>query len=409
MQNPDDPYEVAQFFVDAFLEDSRTLQLEIVQDYDAAPADKKNEVMPRPTRFITPFVSMIDTLVKNNHAYVGADGVVYYNVASFPDYGKLSGNSVEQLSHGAGGRTAESAAKKHPADFFLWKPDERHIMKWPSPWGTGYPGWHIECSAMATSLLGPSIDIHTGGEDNIFPHHECEIAQSEAATGKKFSNFWMHTRHLMVDGQKMSKSKGNFFTIRDLVAKGYDPLVIRLALINTRYRESMNFSLQGLHEAASALGRLRDLAEKLETTVASIDEAAGESQTAELLPPETKLLDDFAKFMDDDLNIAAALGALHSWEAPLTKQKKLPFPQARSALAALKKIDHLLAVIFPPLRGLDVETTVQIEALMAQRAQARAAKDWPKSDELRKQLTALGVEVKDTSTGSDWRPCLAPA
>ncbi len=408
--NPDDPYEVAQFFVDAFLEDARTLQLEIVQDYDAAPAEKKNEVMPRPTRFIEPFVQMIETLVGNQHAYVGGDGVVYYNVASFPEYGKLSGNSVEQLSHGAGGRTAESAAKKHPADFFLWKPDERHIMKWPSPWGTGYPGWHIECSAMATTLLGPSIDIHTGGEDNIFPHHECEIAQSEAATGKKFSQFWMHTRHLMVDGQKMSKSKGNFFTIRDLVAKGFDPLAIRFALINTRYRESMNFSLQSLHEAADNVASLRDLAEKLQLTVASIDEAAGEmdAQSPPLVPQDAKMLDEFARALDDDLNISAALAALFSWSAPLNKQKKIAFPQARSALAALKKIDHVLAVIFPPLRGLDAETTAQIEVLMTQRAQARAAKDWPKSDELRKQLTALGVEVKDSPTGSDWRPRLSP-
>jgi len=407
--NPDDPYEVAQFFVDAFLADARTLQLEVVQDYDAATADKKSKIMPRPTRFIEPFVRMIETLVANQHAYVGADGVVYYNVASFPDYGKLSGNSIEQLSHGAGGRTAESAAKKHPADFFLWKPDERHIMKWPSPWGAGYPGWHIECSAMATTLLGPSIDIHTGGEDNIFPHHECEIAQSEAATGKKFSQFWMHTRHLMVDGAKMSKSKGNFFTIRDLVGKGYDPLVIRLALINTRYRESMNFSLQGLHEAASALGRLRDLAEKLQLTVASIDEAAGENaQHGELLPGDGKMLGDFAKSMDDDLNIAGALAVLHSWEAPLTKQKKIPYPQARSALTALKKIDHVLAVIFPPLRPLDTETTIKIETLMTQRGQARTGKDWAKSDELRKELTAMGVEVKDSPSGSEWRPRLAP-
>src|SRR5271170_4581257 len=302
VENPDDPFQVAQFFVDAFLDDARALQVEVVQDFDAAPADQKNHIMPRPTKFIPPFIEMIETLIENNHAYVGADGVVYYNVASFPAYGKLSGNSVEQLSHGAGGRTNETAAKKHPADFFLWKPDPRHLMRWPSPWGEGYPGWHIECSSMATTLLGPSIDIHTGGEDNIFPHHECEIAQSEAATGKKFSQFWMHTRHLMVDGAKMSKSKGNFFTIRDLMGHGYDPLAIRFALINTRYRESMNFSLQSLHEAASAVTTLRDLAEKL---VASIDESAGEVDTGKPLETnDQKLLDDFTRAMDDDLNIA---------------------------------------------------------------------------------------------------------
>jgi cysteinyl-tRNA synthetase len=335
---------------------------------------------------------------------------VYYSVNSFPAYGKLSGNSLDKLSHGAGGRTTESAAKRHPADFFLWKPDEKHIMKWPSPWGTGYPGWHIECSAMATSLLGPSIDIHTGGEDNIFPHHECEIAQSEAATGKPFAAFWMHTRHLMVDGEKMSKSKGNFFTIRDLVAKGFDPLAIRLALINTRYRESMDFSLKGLHEAASAATTLRDLAEKLQSTVTAIDEAAGEApRESDLLAPEQQLLADIAEAMDDDLNISGALAHLFTWSAPLTKQKKIPFPQARSALHALKKIDHLLGIIFAPARPLDPDTRAKVDELMHKRAAARAAKDWPTSDALRKELTALNVEVKDTPTGSTVTPRLAPA
>ncbi len=324
--------------------------------------------MPRPTRFIQPFIQMIQTLIANGHAYVGTDGVVYYSVSSFPAYGKLSGNSIEQLSHGAGGRTAEHAAKKHPADFFLWKPDASHLMRWPSPWGEGYPGWHIECSAMATALLGPSIDIHTGGEDNIFPHHECEIAQSEAATGKPFSHFWMHTRHLMVDGTKMSKSKGNFYTIRDLVAKGYDPLVIRFALINTRYRESMDFSLKGLHEAASAVTTLRDLAEKLQMAVAAVDEAAGENDAGHALEAaDQKMLQDFTRAMDEDLNISGALAAVFLWATPLNKQKKIPFPQARSSLKALKKIDHVLAVIFPSLRPLDVETMGQIEALLTLR------------------------------------------
>ncbi len=421
VENPDDPTQVAQFFVDAFLEDARVLQVEVVQDYDAAPDTSafslhpsalrpKDALMPRPTQMIPQFIQMIDTLLKNGHAYIGTDGVVYYSVASFPAYGKLSGNSIQQLEHGAGGRTTLNAAKRHPADFFLWKPDAHHLMRWPSPWGEGYPGWHIECSAMATTLLGPSIDIHTGGEDNIFPHHECEIAQSEAATGKPFSHFWMHTRHLLVNGQKMSKSKGNFYTIRDLVSReggGFDPLAIRFALINTRYRESMNFSIQGLYEAASAVTTLRDLAEKLQLTVASIDEAAGENADT-LLPPETKLLADFTQAMDDDLNIAGALGTLFTWTAPLHKQKKIPYPQARSALLALKKIDHILAVIFPPLRSLDPETLTKVESLLQQRTAARTAKDWPQSDQLRKQLTELGVEPKDTPTGTTWHVRLAP-
>ncbi len=401
VENPDDPYQVAQFFVDQFLADARALQVEIVLDRDAASDDNKSRLMPRPTQFIPPFIAMIQTLINNHHAYIGSDGVVYYSVASFPNYGRLSGNSVEQLSHGKGGRTEKSAAKRHPADFFLWKPDPHHIMKWPSPWGEGYPGWHIECSAMATTLLGPSIDLHTGGEDNIFPHHECEIAQSEAATGKPFAQFWMHTRHLMVDGEKMSKSKGNFYTIQDLVAKGYDPLVIRFSLINARYRETLNFTLQGLHEAASALTTLRDLAEKLQP-------AGNSPQDSPLNAQDSAMLADFTRSMDDDLNIAGALGTLFTWAAPLSKQKKITPDQAPSALAALKKIDTLLAVIFPPLRPLDLQITAQIDSVLAQRYAARTAKDWPKSDQLRQQLTTLGIEIKDTPTGTTWRAPASP-
>jgi len=409
VENPDDPYQVAQFFVDAFLADARALQLAIVQDYDHAPTESsdlrtQDSIMPRPTRFIGPFIDMIQTLLKNNHAYIGSDGVVYYSVGSFPNYGRLSGNTVAQLDHGAGGRTAQSAAKKHPADFFLWKPDPRHIMRWPSPWGEGYPGWHIECSAMATTLLGPSIDIHTGGEDNIFPHHECEIAQSEAATGKPFAHVWLHTRHLMVDGEKMSKSKGNFFTIRDLVAKGYDPLAIRYALIATRYRESMNFTIQGLKDAAGAVTTLRDLAEKLQ--IASSPPAVPSPATLETA--DQKMLDAFCQALADDLNISGALAALFTWATPLHKQKKIAPPQAASALAALRKIDHVLAVIFPPLRPLDLEMATKVEALVARRNAARAAKDWALSDALRTEATALGVEIKDGPTGTIWRTRLAP-
>ncbi len=407
VDNPDDPYQVAQFFVDRFLEDSRALGMAVVADFDAAPIDLKQQIMPRPTQRIPEFIKMIETLIAKNHAYVGADGVVYYDVHSFANYGKLSGNSIEQLSHGAGGRTNEQAAKRHPADFFLWKPDKTHVMRWPSPWGEGYPGWHIECSAMATNILGPSIDIHTGGEDNIFPHHECEIAQSEGATDKPFAQVWMHNRHLMVDGTKMSKSKGNFFTIRDLIAKGYDPLVIRYALINTRYSESMNFTLQGLQDAASSINTLRDLGEKLLSTVAAVDEAAGDGATV-LNQQDAALIAEFSRAMDENLNMAGALAEVFKWATPLHKQKKIAFPAAQSALLALRKIDHVLGVVFAPLRPLEAQKTAEIEALMNLRSQARTNKDWAKSDEIRKQISTLGAEVKDTPTGSTWRPRLAP-
>jgi len=214
----------------------------------------------------------------------------------------------------------------------------------------------------------------------------------------------------MVNGEKMSKSKGNFYTIRDLVQKGYDPLAVRLALINTRYRESMDFSLKGLHEAASAVTTLRDLAEKLQTTVASIDEAAGEGETEKpLTPGDQKMLDEFNRSMDDDLNISGGLAAVFTWATPLNKLKRLDYPAARSALLALKKIDHVLAVVFPPLRPLDIETTAKVEILLTQRTHARTNKDWAKSDDLRNKLTALGVEIKDTPNGTTWRPRLAPA
>ncbi len=398
VENPDNPYQVAQFFIDAFLEDARALQLAVVQDYDAAPPERRPDIMPRPTQRIDQFIAMIQQLIAKGHAYVGADGVVYYDVHSFPTYGKLSGNSLAQLSHGAGGRTNDQAAKKHPADFFLWKPDQTHLMRWPSPWGDGYPGWHIECSSMATSILGPTIDLHTGGEDNIFPHHECEIAQAEGATGQPFARFWLHARHLMVGGQKMSKSKGTFFTIRDLAAKGYDPLVIRLALINARYRETMDFSLQGLHEAGSALATLRDLGEGLLAAAPAADTSA--AAPASLDPSDQKMLDEFTAALDDDLNIAAALGAVFTWATPLHKQKKIAPPQAQSALTALRRVDHVLGVVFAPLQPLDADKTAQVESLMQQRAAARLAKDWPKSDELRKQLADLGVEVRDAAAGS---------
>jgi cysteinyl-tRNA synthetase len=408
VENPDDPHQVAQFFVDAFLADARTLQLRVVQDFDAAAPAARRNIMPRPTEYIPDFVTMIGTLIEKGFAYVGTDGVVYYDVHQFPKYGELSGNSIAQLAHGAGGRTNEGAAKRHPADFFLWKPDTRHLMRWPSPWGEGYPGWHIECSSMATTLLGPSIDLHTGGEDNIFPHHECEIAQSEAATGKQFSHFWLHTRHLMVGGEKMSKSKGNFYTIRDLVRDGFDPIVIRYALLSTRYRESMNFTIGGLHESASAVTSLRDLAEKL----AAAALGGGDAATLDAAVPDAasqKMLDEFTSAMDDDLNMSGALGALFTWAAPLNKQKKIDAAIAAGSLAALRKVDHVLGVIFAPARPLDEQTTEKVEFLINERLQARSAKDWSRSDAIRNDLAALNVDVKDTATGSTWRPRLAPA
>ena len=419
VENPNDPFAVADFFADAFLADARLLGLRVVADYDtAASADAKERIIPRPTRHIGEFIEMIQTLIARGHAYVGADGVVYYDIHSFPAYGKLSGNALEQLSHGAGGRTNEQAAKRHPADFFLWKPDAHHIMRWPSPWGEGYPGWHIECSVMSIRALGQSFDLHTGGEDNIHPHHECEIAQSEGATGKPFVKYWMHTRHLMVNGEKMSKSKGNFFTIRDLTTRGFDPVVIRWGLITTRYREPLNFTLQGLHEAAGAITTLRDLADKLHGAVSTVDEAAGDGDFATpggtavaahepvLESDDTRMLAEFNAAMDDDLNVSGALAVIFTWANPLHKQKTFSYNQARAALYCLKQVDHVLGVIFTPLQPLPPAKLARVTELIQQRDAARREKNFAASDAIRGELSAMGIDVKDTPTGSIWHPRL---
>ncbi len=408
VDNPDDPFQVADYYAREFLIDARAMRLGILKRYDAAAETDRDRIMPRPTRHIGEFIKMTQTLIAKGHAYVGADGVVYYDIGSFPSYGRLSGNSVDRLSHGAGGRTAEHAAKRHPADFFLWKPDPHHIMRWPSPWGEGYPGWHIECSSMAMEILGPELDIHTGGEDNIFPHHECEIAQSEGCTGRPFARFWMHTRHLMVDGEKMSKSKGNFYTIRDLVGKGFDPLAIRFALLSTRYRESMNFSLGALHDAAAAVESLRDLAERALRAAGSSVAAPGSAVPA-MHEPEQNVLRDFIIELADDLNMAGALGRLFAWSAEVGKVKNIPADRAGSILSLLKKVDGVLDVIFAPLHPLAADTVTKIDALMEERAIARRNRDFARSDQLRDEIQRLGAQVQDSQTGSTWRRRLAPA
>ncbi|MBM4112680.1 MAG: cysteine--tRNA ligase, partial [Phycisphaerae bacterium] len=227
--DPRDPVAIADFYAGRFVEDAKRLGLKVAFEADSDPS-----LMPRPTRLIPQMISLVERLIERGFAYVASDGVVYFDVRRFPDYGKLSGNTLDALREGAGERVsaANQAVKRHPADFMLWKPDPAHLMKWPSPWGEGYPGWHLECSVMAAALLGEEIDLHSGGEDNIFPHHECEIAQSRCAFGTpSFARTWFHTRHLFVESQKMSKSRGNFFTARDIFAKGATPAALRLELV----------------------------------------------------------------------------------------------------------------------------------------------------------------------------------
>ncbi len=388
VQNPDDPYQIAEYYGKAFLEDAKLLGVKVASEPDN---------ILRATENIDVMQEMITQLLRNGHAYVGPDRVVYYSVESFPAYGKLSGNTLDRLMTGAGGRISDEnqANKKHPADFMLWKPDHSHIMKWKSPWGMGYPGWHIECSCMARKRLGRDvIDIHTGGEDLIFPHHECEIAQTCGATGKDtFSKFWMHTRFLMVEGEKMSKSKGNFWTVRDVLegrATGTQvhPAVLRLELIKSHYRANMNFTKKGLLDSAGAVKRLTEMRTRLEAA------CGGQADNVGLDYP---ILKEFAEALADDLNISGALGAILPWAASTPSD-----PAA--ALGALNKINDVLAVAplgsDAPISAAASSEQTAIEDLCRQLDDARKRKDFAAADGLRVEIQNRGYVVKTSPNGT---------
>jgi cysteinyl-tRNA synthetase len=371
-----DPWALARYYEDAFFEDMTALGIQKAHHH------------PRATEHIPGMIKMISTLIEKDFAYV-VNGNVYFSVEKFPKYGTLSGNFIDNLKPGA--RIEINPEKRHPADFALWKHDPKHLMKWPSPWGEGFPGWHIECSVMGMQYLGDAFDIHTGGEDNIFPHHECELAQSEAATGKRHVMFWIHARHLMVDGHKMSKSLGNFYTIRDLLAKGYDPAAIRYSLISSHYRQNMNFTLSGLDAAKSAIMRLREFKERLENS-ASTDH-----------PDAERLLNDaaaaFTAAMDDDLNVSSALAAVFDMVAAMNRIE-ISRKQADEVLAFLKKIDRVLGVIeFGGTAALSSEE----ELLIKQRENARKSKNWAEADRIRKILDERGIILKDGPQGTTWK------
>ena len=294
------------------------------------------------------------------------------------------------------------AVKRSPADFMLWKPDESHLMRWPSPWGEGYPGWHLECSVMARALLGDEIDVHSGGEDNIFPHHECEIAQSRGTTGcGAFAKYWFHTRHLMVDGAKMSKSSGTFYTIRDLLEKGASPAAIRLELTRTHYRINSNFTMQGLRDAQRQIDRWVRVESYLIThaDVQLVSDGPG---------PLAAAVEDFAAAICDDLNMAGAIGALNiaiglmSIDSPpsggtgsLTYQ---------SELDALHRMNSVLGVLDLEVRGVaaDDENASAIDTLIVARRAARESKDWGRADEIRDELLAMGIAIKDVGCETTW-------
>ncbi len=416
--DPSDPYQIARFYEGRFRDDAVRLGLKLAIDAKADPT-----LMPRATENVAGMIEVVQRLIAGGHAYaVGEPGsrVVYFRVKSFEGYGSLSGNTLDKLREGEGGRISadNQSAKEHPADFLLWKEDPRHIMKWDSPWGPGYPGWHIECTVMSVNRLvrarsasegsraeslaslsipdsKPLFDLHSGGEDNIFPHHECEIAQgccafNQRPTGAPLAGMWFHPRFLFVEGQKMSKSKGNFFTARDLFAKGYEPAAVRLELIKNHYRSNADFREQGLKDSQRMIDRWRRI----------VDTAAGHNPAGQGARDAAMLA--FADAMHADLNIAAAIAAVNSWTSTVDK----PGPEDA---ALMKTFDGTLGV-------LDLERTAavatgiavylagvtpsdEVEALLTERKAAKAAKDFAKSDAIRDQLAAKGLAIKDVAGG----------
>jgi cysteinyl-tRNA synthetase len=342
-------------------------------------------------------IELVEKLVEKGYAYV-VNGSVYFDVAKFEDYGKLSGNTIEKLKLGAGGKVEYNPDKKNQFDFALWINDPRHIMNWKSPWcEKGYPGWHIECSVMAMKYLGETIDIHSGGVDNLFPHHENEIAQSEAATGKKFVDYWLHNEHLLVEGKAMHKSLGNYFTLKDLTAKGYDPKAIRYLLMATHYRQQLNFTFKGLEAAKSAVDRLTNFVYKL----AKVDGKGCGEEIKNLIHRVQK---DFEEAMDDDLNISVALAALFDFVRDVNKlldDTMLSKEEAQEVSELMMRFDKVIGVI----GGVEKEEKLSKEAeeLVQKREEARKAKDWKAADKIREELKRMGIIIEDTPEGVRWR------
>jgi cysteinyl-tRNA synthetase len=370
-------------YVRAFFEDLDTLRIERAEHYPAA------------TEHIDDMVALIERLKQNGYTYE-ADGSTYFRIASFDGYGKLSHFKLDELKDGASGRTAlDEYTKEDVRDFALWKAwtEEDGDACWDTALGRGRPGWHIECSAMSMKYLGEHFDIHTGGVDNIFPHHENEIAQSEAASGVPFVSYWLHCEHLLVDNRKMSKSLGNFYTLRDLLQKECKPEAIRYALISTHYRQKYNFTLGGLEGAMSAVNRLRDFKRRL----AEVKRSPREQLTRHVAELVSRADDAFVQSMDDDLGISGALAAVFDLVREvngLIDERAIDQEGAALAAGFLERVDTVIDVIRQ-----DETIPQEVLELVGDRASARRDKEYKRADEIRDEILSLGYIVEDTPTG----------
>jgi cysteinyl-tRNA synthetase len=378
--------QFTDFYIKAFFEDLKALNIQ--------PAD----VYPRATDNIAEMVTLIKTLMVKGYAYRSEDSSIYYAINKFPDYGKLSKLKPVELK--AGARVSQDEyAKEEAQDFALWKawtPQDGDVY-WETELGKGRPGWHVECSAMSMKYLGETFDIHCGGVDNIFPHHENEIAQSEAATGKKFVNYWLHNEHLQVEGKKMSKSFGNYYTLRDLLAKGCDPIAIRFLLMSVHYRQQFNFTFEALESAKSAVIRLRNFVRRLH----EVDE--GKDSKGKVATLSEKMEACLGGSMDDDLDIGTAIASLFDFVREINNlldENVVSKQEASNVGGLMMRVDEVLGVIGKV--EVEEELSTDIDALVQKREQARKAKNWKEADAIRAQLKARGILLEDTAQGVRW-------
>ena len=377
--------EYTEVYEKAFLEDAATLRLE------------KPERMVRATEHIPEMVSAIETLRDKGYTYV-SDGSVYYRIAKFPTYGKLSHLDFDGMRSGAR-VDVDEYDKADARDFVLWKARKDNEFFWETPIGEGRPGWHIECSVMAMKYLGETLDIHTGGIDLSFPHHENEIAQSEAITGKQFVKYWLHAEHLIVEGQKMSKSLGNFFTLRDLLDKGYSPEAIRYLLTSVPYRKKLNFTFDGLQAAKTAIDRLRNFQLRLNT------DKFAEGRSEAVVQRSNQARTDFETSLDDDLNTAEALAAIFEYIRDANSamdSAEFLAGNVADAAAVLKLFDDVFDVIRPTVSDTGL-SDADIDKLIAERQEARRSRNFQRSDEIRAQLLEQGIVLEDTKDGARWK------
>ncbi len=386
--------ELAERFIAEYNKDANALGI------------RKPDVSPRATEHIPEIIHTIERIIENGHAYV-SDGDVYFDIQSWPKYGTLCKQNLEDLE--AGARVEPGEKKKDPLDFALWKAEKPGEPSWPSPWGNGRPGWHIECSAMSSKYLGDNIDIHSGGVDLMFPHHENEAAQSEAASGtdKPFVNYWLHNGFLLIDNEKMSKSLGNFLTARAAIEK-YPPLALRFFMLSAHYRSPINFTTDALEQSAAGVSRLRNSRSDLNFAAKT---RTGKNESFDLKKFQNELDELHTKFseaMNDDFNTAAAMGILfdvvYLINTTLKENDILPDEFFTLSKNALGEYDSILGVIGPDdSESEHDEESAEIENLIQERTNARKTKDFARSDEIRNMLKARGIVLEDTPQGTKWK------